>query len=118
MSTVTTRFSPPKRRPSGDRRRQEGLGDLGRHVAPEGRADEVALAEALQHLVERAGELADLVARAHRERPGQVPAGDAGHPGGQGADGPRELPGEEQAQAERGDRADPGGVEDRRDEIP
>ena len=85
MSTVTSRFSPAEAQALG--RIEQRLRDLGRDVAPEGGADEVALAQPFEHAVEGAGELADLVARLHGQRLGEVAVGDAAHARGEGADG-------------------------------
>ena len=82
------------------RRLQQRLDDFGGHVAAERVANEVALAEPLDHPVERARELADLVGRPHGQRLRQIAAGDPGHPARQRADGPRDAPGEEQAEHE------------------
>ena len=98
-------------------RLEQLAGDLGRHVAPERRADEVALAEAVEHLVEGAREPAQLVRRANGQRLRQVAARHARHPRGQGADRPCQAPGEEQAQDQRADRPDRRGVHERGPEL-
>ena len=110
MSTVTTRFSPPKRRPPG--RLEQRLGHLGRDVAAEGRPDEIPLAQAVEHLVEGPRELAHLVRGTYRKREGQIAARDPRHPDGECADGPGQTAREEKAQDQRAQRPETRGVED------
>ena len=47
---------------------EDVLGHLAVEVGAEGLADPLALGQALDHRVERSGELAGLVARGHRHR--------------------------------------------------
>ena len=66
MSTVTIALRPAE--PEALRRLEDRLGHFRGHVAPERGADEVALAEPLQHGVEGLRQPADLVPRRHPER--------------------------------------------------
>src|SRR5262245_41434484 len=88
-------------------RLQERLGDLRGDVAAESGTDEIALAQPFEHAVERAGELADLVARPHGQRLREVPGGDAPYAHGEGTNRPREPTGEEEADDERAESAEP-----------
>ncbi len=98
-------------------RLQERLHDLGGDVAAERAADEIALAEALDHPVERARELTDLVARAHGQRLREVAAGHAGHAARQRADGTRDAPREEEPEHQRGQGTGQGGLQDRHGQL-
>ena len=99
------------------RRLEQLAGHLGRHVAAERRPDEVALAEAVEHLVEGAREPAQLVRGANGQRLRQVAARHARHPGGERADRPGQAAREEQAQDQRADRPDRRGVHERGPEL-
>src|SRR5712691_10022027 len=72
---------PPE--PEPFRRLQQSLRNFRRYITPEGRADEVALAQALDHLVEGARQSAHLVAGADRQPQGKITAGDARHAAGE-----------------------------------
>ena len=104
MSTVTIRFVPPKRRPSG--RLEDGLRDFRGDVPPERGADEVTLAEPLEHGVERLRQPADLVPRRHRKRLGEVARRDARHAAREEGDGPRQAAEDQEPEHERGESAD------------
>ena len=83
------------------RRLEHGAGDLGGDVPAEGVANDLALAQPLDHRVEGAREVADLVARAHGGRLREIAGGDSAGGAGQRDDRPRESPGEDDGQHDR-----------------
>jgi hypothetical protein len=88
------RFSPPRRRPSGD------------SSSVCATSDEVALAKPLDHPVEGVRQQPHLVARAYRQRRlREIAAGHAGDAAGEGADRPGQPPREEQPQRQRAQRS-------------
>ena len=89
-------LAPAEREPP--RRLQHGAGDLGRDVAAERVADDLALAQALDHGVERARELADLVARGDGERLRQIAARHAAGRAGERHHRPRQAPRQDDGQ--------------------
>ncbi len=86
---------------------QDGRGDAFVDIAAEGLADALALAQALDHVVELAGEGADLVVRGDGNALAEIAFRDLGHGPGQDADRSQHRAGDEIAgdrHAHHGDR--------------